>query len=76
MRVERGMDPIDTTQIPEPGLVLTTHDEATARTVMAVLEQTWATSGIAPLHDGSPEYRDSAPAYTRTSDAPPAYSQP
>lgn len=62
MRVKRDMDPIDSTQIPEPGLVvpdLTTHDEATARTVMAVLEQTWATSGITPVRReaGVPGFR-------------------
>ncbi|MET9556759.1 DUF6207 family protein [Streptomyces sp. NPDC006645] len=40
------------TQIPEPGLVVldvTAHDEATAHAVIAVLEQTWATSGITPV---------------------------
>lgn len=46
------MDRIDTTQIPEPGLVvldLTAPDEATAHTVMATLERWWATSGITPV---------------------------
>lgn len=46
------MDRIETTQIPEPGLVvldLTAHDEATARSAMAILEQLWATSGITPV---------------------------
>lgn len=46
------MDRIDATQIPEPGLVVldvTAHDEATAHAVMAVLEQTWATSGFTPV---------------------------
>ncbi|WP_327350129.1 DUF6207 family protein [Streptomyces sp. NBC_01321] len=43
------MDPIDEVHVSEPGLVvldITAHDEATARAVMAALEQRWATSGI------------------------------
>ncbi|MGW8569789.1 DUF6207 family protein [Streptomyces niveus] len=46
------MDPIDAMQIPEPGLVVldvTAPDETTARAVMEVLEQLWATSGITPV---------------------------
>jgi hypothetical protein len=43
---------IDTQHIDEPGLVvldITAADEETARAVMAVLEQQWATSGITPV---------------------------
>ncbi|MGW6202514.1 DUF6207 family protein [Streptomyces sp. NPDC055089] len=43
------MESIDPQHVQEPGLVvldITTADEATARLVMASLEQRWATSGI------------------------------
>ncbi|MFI6086066.1 hypothetical protein ACIBBB_34895 [Streptomyces sp. NPDC051217] len=54
MGVGQGTDPIDATQIPEPGLVvlditaelvvldITAEDEATARAVMTALERLWA----------------------------------
>ncbi|MCX5166162.1 DUF6207 family protein [Streptomyces sp. NBC_00264] len=44
---------IDAQHINEPGLVvldITAADEDTAHTVMAALEQRWATSGITPVH--------------------------
>ncbi|WP_327170085.1 DUF6207 family protein [Streptomyces sp. NBC_01336] len=43
------MESIDPQHVQEPGLVvldITAADEATARLVMAYLEQHWATSGI------------------------------
>ncbi|MET8680949.1 DUF6207 family protein [Streptomyces sp. NPDC004647] len=43
------MERISEAHIGEPGLVvldITAHDEATAKAVMAKLEQHWATSGI------------------------------
>ncbi|MFF5092007.1 DUF6207 family protein [Streptomyces niveus] len=66
------MDPIDTTQIPEPSLVvldLTAHDEATAHAVMEVLDRMWATSGITPVRrdPGVPGARARVRADTRRS---------
>ncbi|WP_406384963.1 DUF6207 family protein [Streptomyces sp. NBC_01618] len=46
------MKQIDEQHVSRPGLVvldITTSDEATARAVMADLEQRWATSGITPV---------------------------
>ncbi|MFD6994110.1 DUF6207 family protein [Streptomyces sp. NPDC059943] len=70
------MDRIDTTQIPEPGLVvldLTAHDEPTAHTVMAALEGMWATSGITAVRReaGVPGVRARVHADIRRRGTPP-----
>ncbi|MFC8827486.1 DUF6207 family protein [Streptomyces sp. NPDC057137] len=75
VRVRPGMDRIDATQIPEPGLVVldvTAHDDATAHAVMAQLERLCAT--LHRPYDGSLRCRESSPACMRTSGSPPGSS--
>jgi len=69
-RVESGVERIDEQHLAESGLVvfdMTAADEETALEVMAGLERTWATSGLAALRrtPGVPGVRARVYAGTR-----------